>query len=244
VIRALQRPIARPFAFDTGGPPEEFELPDLDWLVRADARPLAPPFDVVAIELGAVRFAVQRRERPGQTVIAFGDAGDVLRGAAGARDAVLVVESPGPSNGLGLNEEFPVTQHAEALPPTTPPAPSALGSVGVPTTKVDLRFGPPSVEGPLDEKLLRAQVAKLGPGFEACYRERAVVNPNLEGRISARFIVGRDGAVTNVSNAGSDFPDSRGIACVLNAFYALQFPPSPSGIVTVIFPLRFEPRGK
>jgi hypothetical protein len=244
VIRALQRPIARPVELDSRGRPEEFELPELDWLVRADARPLAPPFDVIGIEFGAVRFAVQRSERPGQTVIAFGDARKVLRGAAGVRDAVLVIESPGPSNGLGLNEEFPLTQHADALPPTTTPAPSALGSVGVPTTKLDLRFGPPRVEGQLDEKLLRAQVTKLGPRFEACYGERAIVNPNLEGRISARFIVDRDGAVTNVSNAGSDFPDSRGIRCVLDVFYALQFPPSPSGIVTVIFPLRFEPRGK
>lgn len=242
LIHALQRPIVRR-SLPEPGEPEQFEPLELDWLVRADPRLLEPPFDVVGVEFGAARFEVRRHERPGQTVIALGAAQDMLRSAAGQRDAVLVLDSPASSN-LGLDEELPTSAPAPSPPAPTISDKSPVASAGAPTTILDLRLGPPHVTGPLDEKLLRARVAKLKPRFEACYGERAVGNPYLEGRISARFIVGRDGAIANVSNAGSDLPDSKAIACVLDVFYALEFPPSPSGVTTVIFPLRFEPRGK
>ena len=60
-----------------------------------------------------------------------------------------------------------------------------------------------------------------------------------------RFVIGRDGAVSNVSNGGSDLPDAGVVSCVVSAFRGLQFPQSEEGgAVTVTYPIMFSPAGK
>jgi outer membrane biosynthesis protein TonB len=76
--------------------------------------------------------------------------------------------------------------------------------------------------------------------FRMCYQQGLARNPNLEGRIPVRFVIGRDGAVSNVS-AGGDMPDGNVRACVQSAFYGLSFPQPEDGIVTVTYPLMFSP---
>ena len=128
---------------------------------------------------------------------------------------------------------------ARAAAPSANGAPSGSGSARPP--KLKLGFGVPNIAGPLAAKLLQVEVKKLQPRLQGCYLLQAVGNPYLEGRLVARFIVSRDGTVENVSNGGSDLPDSRVIGCVLRAFYGLKFPASPEGVVTVTYPLLFQP---
>jgi len=59
--------------------------------------------------------------------------------------------------------------------------------------------------------------------FRQCYEIGLRDNPNLEGRVVARFVIGRDGAVSNVSSGG-DLPDAQVRSCVASAFYGLSFP--------------------
>jgi outer membrane biosynthesis protein TonB len=61
----------------------------------------------------------------------------------------------------------------------------------------------------------------------------------LQNRISLRFQIGRDGAVSNVSNAGSDmFSDA--VACMIRKMYGVSFPQPPKGRpMTVTYPLVF-----
>jgi hypothetical protein len=56
-----------------------------------------------------------------------------------------------------------------------------------------------------------------------------------------RFVIGRDGSVSNVSDAGSDLADAGAKECVTRAFYGLRFPVPEGGIVTVVYPLLFRP---
>ena len=56
-----------------------------------------------------------------------------------------------------------------------------------------------------------------------------------------RFVIGRDGAVSNVGNGGSDLPDANVVSCVVRAFYGLSFPQPENGIVTVTYPIVFTP---
>jgi hypothetical protein len=231
VIRALQRP----------------EMPTLAWLVRADQRPLEPPFDITGIEYGAVSFAVQAQGRPGQTMLRPGaSAQDLLRSAAAARAPVLLVADLDPHFGVAIDDGL--------TPPVVATEPSPLGRAAAPSAngapsgsgfarppKLKLSFGVPSIAGPLAAKLLQVEVKKLQPRLQGCYLLQAVGNPYLEGRVVARFVVSRDGTVENVSNGGSDLPDSRVIGCALRAFYELKFPASPEGIVTVTYPLLFQP---
>jgi hypothetical protein len=56
-------------------------------------------------------------------------------------------------------------------------------------------------------------------------------------------VIGRDGAVSNVGNGGSDMPDGGVVSCVVRAFYGLSFPQPEGGIVTVVYPIMFSPGG-
>jgi hypothetical protein len=59
--------------------------------------------------------------------------------------------------------------------------------------------------------------------------------------VSARFVIGRDGTVTNVADGGSDLADAGVRACVLKAFYDLRFPKPHGGIVVVVYPIFLAP---
>ena len=79
--------------------------------------------------------------------------------------------------------------------------------------------------------------------FRACYENGLRNNPNLQGRVSVRFVIGRDGSVSNVGNGGSDLPDPAVVQCVVRAYYGLSFPQPEGGIVTVVYPIMFSPGG-
>jgi outer membrane biosynthesis protein TonB len=77
--------------------------------------------------------------------------------------------------------------------------------------------------------------------FRGCYEEGLRSNPNLEGRVTARFVIARDGSVASVQSGGSDLPDAKVVACVLRNYQALSFPSPGDGVVTVTYPLMFSP---
>jgi hypothetical protein len=101
--------------------------------------------------------------------------------------------------------------------------------------------GATKVSGHLPPEVIQRIVRQNYGRFRACYESGLRGNPNLTGRVTARFIIGRDGAVTNAANGGSDMPDSKVVGCVLSQFYGLSFPSPENGIVTVSYPIMFTP---
>jgi len=97
------------------------------------------------------------------------------------------------------------------------------------------------VSGRLPPELIQRVVRQNYGRFRGCYENGLRTNPNLTGRVTARFIIGRDGAVSNAANGGSDLPDSKVVGCVLSQFYGLSFPSPENGIVTVSYPIMFTP---
>ncbi|HEY4119810.1 MAG TPA: AgmX/PglI C-terminal domain-containing protein, partial [Byssovorax sp.] len=79
--------------------------------------------------------------------------------------------------------------------------------------------------------------------FRLCYENGLRANPNLQGRVAVRFVIGRDGGISQVASGGSDIADSAVTSCVTRAFYGLSFPAPESGIVTVTYPIVFSPGG-
>ena len=79
--------------------------------------------------------------------------------------------------------------------------------------------------------------------YRFCYEQGLRQNPNLQGRVSVRFVIGRDGSVSQVQNGGSDMPDANVVSCVVRSFYGLSFPAPDNGIVTVSYPIMFQPGG-
>jgi hypothetical protein len=104
-----------------------------------------------------------------------------------------------------------------------------------------MRPGTTQVSGRLPAEVIQRAVRQNFGRFRMCYEQGLMRNPNLEGRVTARFVIGRDGGVSNVGNGGSDLPDSGVVSCVIGAFYGLSFPAPEGGIVTVSYPIAFSP---
>jgi hypothetical protein len=107
--------------------------------------------------------------------------------------------------------------------------------------KARIRLGALSVGGPLSNEIVEKVVRDGEPAFRRCYERGLATNPNLQGRVSARFVIGRDGSVYNTMNGGSDLPDSGVVSCVLLAYGRLRFPKPDKTIATVVSPVMFTP---
>jgi hypothetical protein len=117
------------------------------------------------------------------------------------------------------------------------------GRLGQPhrTSAPRMTMGNTVVGGHLPPEVIQRIVRQNFGRFRLCYENGLRGNPNLQGRVGVRFIIGRDGAVSSVGNGGSDMPDNAVVSCVVRAFYGLSFPQPESGIVTVVYPIMFSP---
>jgi len=120
---------------------------------------------------------------------------------------------------------------------------TGVGRVGgTHKTKVpSVRFPISTVSGHLPPEVVQRIVRQNYGRFRQCYETGLRANPNLTGRVTARFVISREGSVTTVQNGGSDLPDSGVVSCVVAAFYGLSFPTPEAGIVTVSYPIMFSP---
>jgi hypothetical protein len=111
------------------------------------------------------------------------------------------------------------------------------------TKPPQVRMGATTVNGRLPPEVIQRIVRQNYGRFRLCYENGLRNNPNLQGRVAVRFVIGRDGSVSNVANGGSDLPDPGVVQCVVRAYYGLSFPQPEGGIVTVIYPIMFSPGG-
>lgn len=73
-----------------------------------------------------------------------------------------------------------------------------------------------------------------------CYEDRLEVRRMLQGRLMARFDIGPDGRVVDVSAEGMD--DRELVRCVVGAIAAWRFgKPGSGGKLRVAYPLVFTP---
>jgi TonB family protein len=155
------------------------------------------------------------------------------------------------------------TLHAEitALPPPTTataaamPTATGIGSgVGVvpgrtaaaaPTHSASapegkLMTGSTTVSGRLPPEVIQRVVRQHMAVLRACYQQGLARNPSLSGTVKVKFVIDASGAVTSVSDAGSDLPDEDVKTCVRNQIKTFSFPQPEGGIVTVTYPFVFK----
>jgi hypothetical protein len=99
--------------------------------------------------------------------------------------------------------------------------------------------GPSS--GKLPPEVIQGIVRAHYPDFRRCYEVGLARDATLTGRVSVRFVIGRDGRVSNVCDGGSDMPDQEVAHCVSSSFYGLKFPAPQGGVVTVLYPIMLQP---
>lgn len=109
------------------------------------------------------------------------------------------------------------------------------------TKAPQVRVGNTTVSGRLPKEVIQRIVRQNFGRFRLCYEKGLATNPNLEGRVSVRFVINRDGSVSNAGNGGSSLPDSGVVDCTIRGFYGLSFPKPEGGIVTVTYPIMFSP---
>jgi hypothetical protein len=118
--------------------------------------------------------------------------------------------------------------------PAQPPPPPRVAAPG-------LRAGPVAVNGALPTEVVQRIVRQNFGRFRLCYENGLRTTPTLRGRVSVKFVIDRSGAVSTAADAGSDLADRAVIACIVHAFENLSFPQPEGGVVTVVYPLLFEP---
>ncbi|MEY2933358.1 MAG: hypothetical protein RL033_4107 [Pseudomonadota bacterium] len=119
---------------------------------------------------------------------------------------------------------------------------SAMRATGGHRTSVPrLREVDTRINGRLPPDTIRRVVRQNHTRLKLCYEKGLMSNPTLSGRVNVRFVIGGEGRVTHVSEAGSDLPDSSVVRCVTRAFYDIGFPKPEGGIVTVVYPIAFQP---
>ena len=98
-----------------------------------------------------------------------------------------------------------------------------------------------NANGRLPAEVIQRIVRQNFGRFRACYETALRTNPSLHGRVATKFVIGRDGAVNQSSDAGSDLPDQQVVACVVRSFNSLSFPAPEGGVATVTYPIILTP---
>jgi hypothetical protein len=104
-----------------------------------------------------------------------------------------------------------------------------------------LREGATQVNGRLPPEVIQRIVRQNFGRFRLCYENGMRNNPNLQGRVSVKFVIDRSGAVSMTADGGSDMPDQGVVQCVVRGFGNLSFPQPEGGMVTVVYPIMFNP---
>lgn len=112
-----------------------------------------------------------------------------------------------------------------------------LGASRVPS----VRQGATTVNGRLPPEVIQRIVRQNFGRFRLCYENGLRNDPKLAGRVTVKFVIDRSGAVSSAADGGSELTDKGVIACVVRGFSNMNFPQPEGGIVTVVYPLIFNP---
>lgn len=138
------------------------------------------------------------------------------------------INTIGRGNGTGLDQGF------------GPGVGKMRGNHNVSAPK--LRVGLTDTSGKIPPETIQRIVRQNFGRFKLCYENGLKNNPELNGRVSVKFIIDRGGAAAQASNGGSSLPDAAVVNCVVKSFNGLSFPAPESGIVTVGYSIQFSPK--
>jgi hypothetical protein len=104
-----------------------------------------------------------------------------------------------------------------------------------------VRAAPPQVTGLLSPEAIRRVVLRNLGQVAHCHEQGLAQNPQLEGRVVVRFIIGGNGTVMGSNVADSNVAVPSVATCIANAVRRWQFPsPEGGGIVTVNYPFNLQ----
>jgi TonB family protein len=100
----------------------------------------------------------------------------------------------------------------------------------------------PQLTGRLPPEVIQKTIREHYDLFRKCYEAGLGRDRNLCGRVQVRFVIDEDGRVPSVQvNEGTNLTDCEAVQCIKKRYLELQFPKPEGGIVTVVYPIMFEP---
>jgi len=102
--------------------------------------------------------------------------------------------------------------------------------------------GDPIILGAIDKSTIDRVVKNNLAAVRYCYQRVLQARPNLGGKITLKFVIGKDGAVSSAAVKTTTLGSPAVEDCVVKRFEAMQFPkPRGGGIAIVTYPLVFNP---
>ena len=96
--------------------------------------------------------------------------------------------------------------------------------------------GLPTLTGRLPAEVVNRIVRQGFARFRLCYEAGLRTRSDLAGRVSVKFVIGRDGSVTQAAaSSESTLPDQGVVGCIVRSFLSLSFPAPDNGIEAVVY---------
>lgn len=96
-----------------------------------------------------------------------------------------------------------------------------------------------AVNGRLPPEAVRRVVRQNFGRLRMCYADGLLRNPSLAGRVSVKFVIDHEGAVSVAMLESTDLADPSVADCVVKRYTQMSFPNPEGGIVTVVYPIVF-----
>ncbi|MEL6344285.1 MAG: AgmX/PglI C-terminal domain-containing protein [Myxococcota bacterium] len=104
--------------------------------------------------------------------------------------------------------------------------------------------GDPIILGAMDRSRIDAVVSRHMNQIRYCYQRELTKNPTLAGKIVVKFVIARDGSVSQASTRSSTMGSPAVEGCINGRFMRFHFPsPVGDGVVIVSYPFLFSPDG-
>ncbi len=95
--------------------------------------------------------------------------------------------------------------------------------------------------GTMPRELIQRIIRQHMASIRHCYEQGLKKNPNLEGTVKVRFVIGQEGSVSRAEDDGSNLADPAVVRCVVKVVQNLAFPRPAGDEVTVRYPFHFQP---
>jgi TonB family protein len=105
----------------------------------------------------------------------------------------------------------------------------------------EMRPGPVETNGGLSKEVIRRVVRRHHNEVKFCYEQALRARPDLEGRVTTRFMISPSGSVAASVVQSSTLGNGEAEQCITQAITRWSFPaPSDGGMVSVTYPFVFS----
>ncbi|MGA1825815.1 MAG: AgmX/PglI C-terminal domain-containing protein [bacterium] len=116
-----------------------------------------------------------------------------------------------------------------------------LESLQLEPNKAEIISGP-SVDKNRSEEVILKVVSSYKSSIAYCYQRELKDNPDLKGRITVKFSIGKADQVLNAEIYSSEINNANLEACLIDMILRWRFPAGAEAVTTVIYPFIFFPR--